>query len=172
MLELGWFPHEAVPDGTVWVAHHYTYLALAAAFASFTVWDDYRTKEPVVVTGSLLAGVFAFLFMWPIRGYHELGAILALLMPVIGVAAIIRPRSPWWHSPSGGGYPPRTALAICALSVGALDDAVEHAFGVPTPLDTIFGIFGVWGSAAIGVCAAAAVVVAFHEWDRPRKPAE
>lgn len=165
----GSFPHEAVPDGTVWVAHHYTYLVAAALFASLTVWDDYRDREPLAVSGALSVGVFAFLFMWPIRGYHALGAVLALAGPAVAIAAVLRPASPWRQPATGGGYPASTAAAVVLLATGALDDAVEHAFGVPTPLDAIFGLVGVWGSVLLAVVTLLLSGLAYQAWGRPNR---
>lgn len=160
------FPHELVPDGMVWAAHHYVYLCLAAAFTTFTVWDDYPGREPLAATGGLAVGVFAFLFMWPVRGYHALGALVALAAPLVAVAAVLRPGGPWRRPASDGGYPRTKAAVVVVLAVGGLDDAVEHAFGVPTPLDVAFGVLGVWGSAALLVVAAAGVAAAAWTWTR------
>jgi hypothetical protein len=163
---MGSFPYELVPDGNVWVAHHYTYLMLAALFSTATVFDDYRRREPVAVSGSLAVGVFAFLFMWPVRGYHALGALLALLAPVIAAVAVLRPESPWRRRVQKGGYPATTAVAVLLLSFGGLDDAVSHAFGVPTPLDALFHVVGVWGSALVISISLLLAALAASSWDR------
>lgn len=163
------FPYEQVPDGMVFAAHHYNYLALAAFFAVLTAWDDYRRREPLVSAGSLAVGLFAFLFMWPVPGYHSLGAALAILGPLALVVSVFRPGSPWRRPPSDGGYPLRTGVAAVVLSLGALDDAVEHAFPVGSPLDAGFHVLGVHGSFITLTAAFLGLLVAWSGWDRLRR---
>lgn len=160
------FPHEAIPDGTVWVPHHYIYLVAAAAFVTLTVWDDYRGREPFLTMAGFLVGLFGFLFMWPTRGYHELGALTALVAPTISLATLVNPRGGWARSVANGGYPTHTRAAAAILAALGLDDAIEHAFGIPTPLDTGFDVLGVWGSALVVVLVLALVAVEYRTWER------
>lgn len=161
------FPHEAVPDGNVAAPHHYYYLALAALGAVLTVWDDYRTREPIIAAGGLVVGLFAFRFMWPITGYHALGAALAVAGPFVTVLAVLNPVGAWAKPASKGGYSARTGVVVVALAFGALDDAIEHALDVTTPLDWLFHVAGIQGSFVIVVVFTVAAAIAVSiDWGR------
>jgi len=162
------FPAEAVPDGLITAPHHFTYLALAALIAVGTVWDDYRTKEPLVPVSALALGLFGFLLMWPLPRYRVLGAIFAVAGPIIATLAILNPWGRWLKSKSEGGYPWRTGIVAAALSIGALDDSVEHAFGIWTPLDWAFSEIGIYGSFAAAVMVILGVAIATTGWNRVR----
>lgn len=141
------FPVEAVPGGTVLAPHHYSYLMLAALLVALTVWDDHRDREPVVVVASLVAGLVGFMLVWPTQ--PEVGATLALLAPVPVAVDVLRPGGPWRRPTSP--YPFKTGALVVLLAVLALDDAVEHALGLPTPLDTAWAVLGPAPSAVLAV---------------------
>jgi hypothetical protein len=121
------FPHESVPDGAVFAPHHFTYGALAALFVAATIWDDYPEWEPVGVCGGLSVALFGFLNVW--RWYPVTGAALALVGTVAALASTARPR---WREFR------RRRCAVGLMCLVALDDLVNHAFGVPTPLDLLW----------------------------------
>ena len=165
------FPHESIPDATVQAPHHYGYPLLLALILLLTVFDDYRDKEPLVPTISTVAGLYAFHMVWPVvevSQYQPIGAALALLAPVVSTIAILNPWGTWVKSTSEGGYPWRVGLVIVFMNLFALDDAIEHAFPVPTPADTMFAIFGVWGTMVFIVILVLSGIIAFSGWDRLR----
>ncbi|WP_435062375.1 hypothetical protein [Halobaculum sp. EA56] len=144
------FPVEAVPDGSTLIPHHATYGLLAALAVLATVWDDYRHREPLAEAVGVLVGLFAFVVVWPWR--PPIGATLAHVGPLAALAWMWRPGSAW-----GDRYPRRVQLVATGAILVGLDDIVEHAWPVPSPLDTGFHVLGPTVSA---VLAAAAVVAA------------
>lgn len=126
------FPHDAVPDGSALLPHHLTMGTLLALLAVMLVWDDARGAEPWAASLALLAATWAFVTVWP--HFPVVGATATLLGVSAAIVAVVV--SPFWQA-----YPwigPRGATLLAALI--ALDDAVEHAFGVPTPLDALWRI--------------------------------
>ncbi|PSQ06131.1 hypothetical protein BRC97_07060 [Halobacteriales archaeon QS_6_71_20] len=162
------FPAEAVPDGAVIAGHHAIYGLLAALVVLGTVWDDYRGREPLAEFSGVAAGLFAFVFVWPHQ--HDVGATLAHVGPLLALAWMWRPGSAW-----GRLYPRRVrAVATGAILVG-LDDVIEHAWPVPSPLDTGWAILGPGPSAVIAATTAAAAVWALQTaptHDRPTDETE
>lgn len=150
------FPAEAVPDGAVFAPHHAIYGLLAVLFVSAIVWDNYRQVEPATTAAAALSSLFGFLFVWP--WYSSPGAALALGGNVAALAALTSPWSKWWSR-----YPDRQHAAAVAACLVALDDIVNHALGVPSPLDTSWRVLGVVPST---VAAIVAVVVAVYALDR------
>lgn len=131
MIPLFAFPVDGVPDDAVFAPHHYTYALIAALLLAFVVWDDYRDREPIVVAGSILLGLFGFLFVW--RYYPVTGAVMSLAG--LAGAAIGLLRSTW------DAWDRKIRLAIGVLLLVAADDALEHAFGLPMPLDYIWKVY-------------------------------
>lgn len=124
------FPAEHVPDGALFAPHHFLYALYVALFACARKWDIYPRKEPVVVAGSALVGLFGWAHLW--RYYPAVGATVCLLGAAgtaIGGALTTR-------------YDDRWRLSVVWSGLVALDDAVSHAFGVWTPLDWVWGV--VW----------------------------
>ncbi|MFW5896346.1 MAG: hypothetical protein ACOCUA_03080 [archaeon] len=130
------FPHEAVPDGAIFAPHHYTYGALLAILAVFIVWDNYRDREPLLAAVGLGMGLFGFLSVWPY--YPPAGAILALTGPLVAIAAVVAGSFGLAVGDVWDDYPRRERVAVVLFSLVALDDALEHAFGVWTPLDALW----------------------------------
>lgn len=120
------YPHHSIPDGHALAPHH-LYLGLFAALVvAWMVSDDQPHREAWVVVLSSLAALFAFALTW--RFYPVVGATLTLTGLLVALfATVVRPF--WWSVPTG-----HRAAAVVGLLV-ALDDAVEHALGIPTPLD-------------------------------------
>jgi len=164
---LGNFPAQPVPDGIVAVPHHFTYLAIAAILATGTVWDDYRHKEPIIVVGALTGALIAFNLMWPHARYRPLGPSLAVVLPILALLAIVLPVGKWrfWPWEIDRPYPIGTSWVVSLLILGALDDVVEHAFGVWTPLDWFFGEFGIMASFLFGLVSIVGLAVVVWNWD-------
>ena len=144
--------YSTLPDATA---------ALVALLVTFVVWDDYRHREPLLVAASTGMGLFGFLSVWPY--YPFAGAILALAGPVISLGAVI---SGWAGLAVGGvwdDYPVRMRAAVVVACLIALDDAVEHAFGVWTPLDALWGS-GLYDRAPLVVGVLAAFAGAAVVW--------
>jgi len=133
------FPSEAVPDGAVFAPHHYTYGALLALLAVFVVWDNYADREPLYAAVGLGAGLFGFLLVWPY--YAAAGAILALAGPAVAIGAVVTGTLGLRVGDVWDEYPRSERAAVVVFSLVALDDAVEHAFGVWTPLDAVWGAY-------------------------------
>lgn len=158
------FPVDRIPDGSVGVPHHYYYLALAALLVILTVWDDHRGKEPLVSVAGIVAGLFSFYFVWP--RYPQIGAVLSLAAPAVAILSILQPRSTWWRPEADGGWPLVRGVVAVFLLGGALDDAVEHAFGWPTPLDTLHGEIGAVASVTLAVLVFGAITAGLLTWER------
>jgi len=131
------FPVESVPDGAIFAPHHYIYGLLLVAALVAVVWDNFPDREPLLVALGAGAGLFGFLLVWP--WYAAAGATLSLAGPVICLAAVLL----GWSGTAVGGvwdeYPVRYRVGVVVFSLVALDDAVEHSFGVWTPLDAAWG---------------------------------
>ena len=124
------FPNESVPDGAVFGPHHAYIGVLLALLAMAVVWDNAPQKEPLATAAALLGATFAFATVWPF--YSTTGALLALAGIMVAIVALFA--LPFWNSYAWFG--PR-GLAILGALI-ALDDVLEHAFGVPTPLDWLW----------------------------------
>jgi len=130
------FPAEAVPDGAILAPHHYIYGMLLVLVVIGMVWDNYADREPLLAVLGAGSGLFGFVSVWPY--YPVAGALLALLGPVVVIAAVTVGSFGLAVGDVWDDYPRRQRAAAVLLSLVALDDVVEHAFGVPTPLDVIW----------------------------------
>mgnify|MGYP007116954982 FL=1 len=131
------FPAETVPDGAILAPHHYTYGALLALLAIGIVWDNYTDREPLYAAAGVGAGLFGFLSVWPY--YPVAGALLALAGPLLAIVAVLLGTLGLSFGGVWDDYPVRMRIAVVLACLIALDDGVEHAFGVWTPLDAIWG---------------------------------
>lgn len=137
------FPYEAVPDGAVLAPHHFHYAVLAVLFVAALIWDDYPKREPALVVVGLLVAEFGFTLTWPY--YPATGAGLALAglaaatLPVAHALGVLAARrlGREWSRPYWALYPGMAVVVFVVLLV-AWDDLLNHAFGVPTPLDSIW----------------------------------
>lgn len=125
------FPHDQIPDGAVMAPHH-AYIGLVfLALAMFMVWDD-RPADPVATFLSGILTLFGFLFVWPY--YPVTGAAMAVTGLAAAPVAAYVDRDVFLKANST-----KTALAFAAIGwLIAVDDVVEHAFGISTPLDLLF----------------------------------
>lgn len=123
-----WYPAERLPDGLLLTTHHANYGLLFVLFGVWVVADDYRHKEPLVVALAALCALIGFLMAW--KRHPVTGATLALVGTSI---AVVGPLTPLWS-----GYPARWRAWTVFWALVALDDVVNHALGVPTPLDSLY----------------------------------
>lgn len=151
------FPYDTIPDGAVGAPHHYTYGLLIALLAVMVVWNDYRDREPLIATVGIGAGLFGFLSVWPY--YPPAGAILALAGPIVAITAVVAGSLGLAVGDVWDDYPRRERVAVVFFCLVALDDAVEHAFGVWTPLDALWGS-GLYEQTTPLVAGAVALLVA------------
>lgn len=121
------FPNESIPDGDVLAPHHLYLGALATLLVVWMVSDDRPGGEAWLVASAVLTAMVGFLFTW--RYYPPVGAALTLAGLVVAMTAVLV--RPYWAKYS---WVSLRGAAVLALLV-ALDDALEHALGWPTPLD-------------------------------------
>lgn len=126
----GAFPHEAVPDGHVAAPHHfYIGVGLLGAVV-WVVGDNYRRREPLLAGGGALLALFGFCLTW--QWYPVVGAALTLAGLCVALLGVCWPRGLW------ADYPLRMRLAALLGVAIALDDAIEHAFPIGSPLDWLW----------------------------------
>jgi hypothetical protein len=162
------FPHHVVPDGTLLAPHHfYTGVLLAGLLAWWASGGETDTRsfgamareKAGFTLGALAVSAFAWFTLWggPSPFLGAVGTLAGLAGALVAVVA-----APFWSRwrwtrdvtmPTGGlrAIPARlvvrvwsvlTVRSLTALGVLiALDDAVEHAFGIWTPLDWFWGAF-------------------------------
>lgn len=124
------FPHENVPDGAIGGPHHLYVGVVVVLVAVWVVSDNYPRREPVLAAVGALLALFAFATIWPY--YHGTGAMLSLAGLFVALIGVCWPAGVWT------AYPTRWRLVALLGVLVALDDVIEHAFGVWTPLDTGF----------------------------------
>lgn len=122
------FPAERLPDGALLTTHHYTYALLFAFVGVWIVWDNYRRREPAITAIAIMTGLIGFVLAW--RFHPVTGALLSLLGGALGV---VLPLTGQWRD-----YPTKWRAWVVAWSLVALDDVINHAFGIPTPLDWLY----------------------------------
>jgi len=124
------FPAESVPDGVIGAPHHLYIGVLVLVVAILVVADDYARREPLLALTGALTALFAFATVWPY--YHVTGALLTLAGLLVVLVGVCWPGGIW------AAYPIRWRLVAFLGVLVALDDVIEHAFGVWTPLDAGF----------------------------------
>lgn len=149
------FPVEAVPDGSTAIPHHATYGLVAALVILLTVWDDHRDAEPMAEFTGVLVGLFGFVVVWPWR--PPIGASMAHIGPLAALAWMLLPWSGW-----GDRYPRRVQVVATGAIIVGLDDILEHAWPVPSPLDWGFDVLGPAPSAVVAGAAVVAAVWALQ----------
>jgi O-antigen/teichoic acid export membrane protein len=125
------WPYHQVPDGSALLPHHFTWAMILVLVPIAVVWDNHRGREPVVVATAVAIGLVAFLLVWP--RYPRTGAAVAVATNVLAVVALS------WHLASDREvFPWPWIAAALGLSLVALDDVLQHAFGWPMPLDWLW----------------------------------
>lgn len=123
------FPHEAIPDGSVWWPHHYLYSSFAAMLIAFRHWDDKPEVEPMGVVGGIATSLFGWFFLWGMQR-PRWGAVLTMVGLLIATVSAIG-RKQWRED-----HPTTSRVAILGGLGLAWDDVINHAFGVATPGDS------------------------------------
>lgn len=125
----GSFPAEAVPDGAVFGPHHFYLGVLLILLVCWLARDPESAAAPWGVAGLTLLAVFSFSLTWPY--YPAVGAAGVLILLALATAlSLFRPF--WWRY----GLVSRGVLAIGLFL--AWDDAVSHALGWWTPMDSVW----------------------------------
>lgn len=138
------FPVEEVPDATAWAPHHGIYGGIIALITAFLVVHWYKDRDPIGVIFGTTLGLFGFLFVW--EWYPKIGAAMALGGYTLAFLSAINPWGQWWRY-----YPDAYhATVVAGLFIG-LDDVIDHALPVPTPLDTMWAILGPWPSTVLAL---------------------
>jgi hypothetical protein len=119
------FPHDAVPDGHIGAPHHLYVGILIAVLGFASAWDD-QQRDPLLAAGGIGMTLFAFALVWPF--YAALGALLTLFGLIVTAVGALTAREL---------FAKKHAMLVSAGILIAADDAVEHAFGVWTPLDAL-----------------------------------
>ena len=122
------WPVDTVPDRTVLAPHHFWTGLLLVYFAIWHIADDYVHREPSSAMAGVLVGVIGFL-AW--EWHPILGAVLShagLLVILYAVAVGDYLTEYRWFGHRG--------VVLLGLLIAA-DDAVEHAWGIWTPLDSL-----------------------------------
>lgn len=125
------FPVEQVPDGSVWLAHHFAYAGWAALFVCWLAAE--AGEKPWVAVGGLLVALFSWYHVWV--SYAVTGATGVLVGLALATVALLA-RRPWRREYD---QKLRAACALCLLV--AWDDVLAHAFGVWMPLDWFWQAF-------------------------------
>ncbi|MFC4551884.1 MULTISPECIES: hypothetical protein [Halorussus] len=124
------FPYEAEPDGAVFGPHHFYLGVLLILLVCWMVYGvDESGRKPWGVVALTMLAIFFFSLTWPY--YPAVGALGVLV--TLGIAAALAALRPYWWRV---GMTTHWALLV-GLFV-ALDDAVSHALGWRTPLDSIW----------------------------------
>lgn len=122
------FPHDAVPDNAIFAPHHLYIGVILLLVGTLIVWDN-QADDPHHTLLTTLGLLFAFTFIWP---YYPLTGALIALMALVILPISLYVESSLWRSH-------RRAIALTVVGyLIAVDDIVEHAFGIPTPLDWLF----------------------------------
>ncbi|MFB6073512.1 MAG: hypothetical protein ABEJ89_00710 [Haloarculaceae archaeon] len=126
------FPYHTVPDGSVALSHHFTWGLLLALVPILVVWDVHPNRQPAGVLTSIIVAFIGFILMWPV--YHVAGALVTLAgLAAASVATVFRLLQVRFDDDLRWSYWPVIVWALLLLV--AWDDAIQHAFGVVTPLD-------------------------------------
>jgi hypothetical protein len=129
------FPYHTIPDGDAFLSHHLVWALLLALIPLAVVWDNHPRREPWLAVSAVVLALVSFLFVW--RTHHFVGAALAVVATVAAVivlagllVASVVSENPLW--------PPLPLVVALVLSLIALDDVLQHAFGWGTPLDWVW----------------------------------
>lgn len=120
-----------MPDGNVWLVHHFSYATWAALFVCWLAADD--DDKPWAVVGGLLVALFSWYHLWPSYPVPGASGVLAGLASASVALAWRQP----WRTEYARKF--RTACLLCLLI--AWDDVLDHAFGVWMPLDWVWSTY-------------------------------
>jgi len=125
------FPYHTVPDGSVWVPHHFTWAMILALIPLFVIWDNDPHREPWLAVSSIAVGLIAFLLVWPT--HHVLGAVLAVTATIVAIISLLSRLTLF-----RGDWPVLPLAVALVLVLVASDDVLQHAFGWEMPLDWLW----------------------------------
>lgn len=126
------FPAEQVPDGNVWLVHHFVYAVWGALFVCWLVTRD--DQKPWAAVGGLLFALFSWYHVWP-TAYSTAGAAGVLTGLAVANLAVV------WRRPWRMGYASNLRVVCLLCLLIAWDDALQHAFGLWMPLDWVWKAF-------------------------------
>lgn len=120
------FPAEPVPDGAFFGPHHFIYPLYIVLLLYFIYMNDDPDSKPISIPFGAGIALFGWFHLWPF--YPVTGTIAALIgvLTVIVGATLARDRSP------------KLRASVVVLGIVALDDWIDHAFHVDTPLSLVF----------------------------------
>lgn len=134
------FPAESVPDDALLAPHHALWALYLVLLATAVVWDDYAHKEPLLTTALVLLALFAWAHVW--KWYPALGAGLFLASLVTATLSVLLAILDGTTLFTGwAAYPLKWRIFVLAMLLVAMDDAVSHALGWPTPGDWVWERF-------------------------------
>jgi hypothetical protein len=121
------FPYHAIPDGSAAQPHRNARAIEQAIVPEQMVWDRYPRHDPWIELTDIQTGHDGFQMIW--TRYPAMGATLVLASNAVVILSPIV--LPTWRE----YWPWPQRVAVVALGLLALDDSVQHALGVWTPLD-------------------------------------
>lgn len=148
-----WEPYHGVPDGCFFCPHHYPMGIYGAVFALMVVWDNRRKKEPVISAIGIMVSYFGWTFMWSGKFHDVWGAIFVLLGLTIATIPVLiglidkllefalNQRGEDWGPVLWDDYNIRWGALYLLMILVAWDDALQHAFGIWTPLDRLWKVW-------------------------------
>jgi hypothetical protein len=125
------FPYHEVPDGSIFVPHHFIWAMAIAIIPLLVIWDNDPYREPWLAVASIGIGLIAFIFVW--RVHHVLGAAVAVIATIVAAIALLSRLFLF-----RGDWPVFPIAVALVLVLVASDDVLQHAFGWETPLDWVW----------------------------------
>lgn len=117
---------ESVPDGSLWIPHHYIYPLYTIVILLAWKWDDFPKKEPLIAAVGLATALTGWFHFWTYLPW------LGVTLCGIGLGFIV------YGAYRADQYSRRWRIAVASLALFAADDWLSHGFGVWTPLDWLF----------------------------------
>lgn len=134
------FPAEQIPDGALMAPHHYLYGAYLTIVCLLVVWNDYESREPLLVILAVGISLFGWAHVW--KPYPVPGALMTLAGLAVALVVVTMGWHGYWIGDVWDEYDVRWRWATLFFLLVALDDAISHSFGVWTPLDWLWKIGG------------------------------
>lgn len=125
------FPVDQIPDGAIHGPHHTLVGIVAALFLCTLLWTDHERllRVPAMLVLALLVSLFAWLSVWE---YYPVTGATLFLAGLVGATLAFVAREGWREYPVWF----QAAMALSLLLVW--DDAINHVFGVDTPLHRLW----------------------------------